>query len=366
MKTEEIVSELEKLAPLNIQESWDNSGIQIKSHDEDIKSIALTLDITIDSLNFAKKNNCNLIISHHPLFFSKFKNLSIDSYHGKIIKECFNSKINIVSFHTNIDAANGGLADFVSKKLELKNILPLEKKNIKKFKIVTFIPENYLEKFLQYFIDNNISVIGNYKACSFYNAGKGTFYPTMDSSPFIGEKEQLNRISEYKLEFYATELELNKVIKEIYKLHPYETPAIDIFQNFNDNFNSKIGFGRVGTLINEMDFEEFLKFLTDKLIIKHLRYVKINNKIIKKVAICPGSGMSLIDEIKRFSPDVYITGDIKYHEAFITKEQKLFNLVDIGHFESEIFFVELINDYLKSKINLPILAFNQKPIFEYF
>ncbi len=366
MKTEEIVSELEKLAPLSIQESWDNSGLQIKSHDENIKSIALTLDITIDSLNFAKENNCNLIISHHPLFFSKFKNLSIDSYIGRIIKECFDSKINIVSFHTNIDTANGGLADFVSKKLELKNITSLEKKNIKKFKIVTFIPEDYLEKFLQYFIDKEVSIIGNYKACSFYNSGKGTFYPMANSSPFIGEKEQLNKIPEYKLEFYANELELGNIIKEIYKLHPYEMPAIDVFQNFFNGNNNKIGFGRGGFLKSEMNFEKFLEFLSKKLNIKNLRYVKINNNKIKKIAICPGSGMSLIEEVKKFSPDVYITGDMKYHEAFMIKEQKLFNLVDIGHFESEIFFVELMNDYLKNKVDLPIFIYNQKSVFEYF
>ncbi len=365
MKTEEIVSELEKLAPLKIQESWDNSGIQIKSHNNNISAILLTLDVSKEAVEYAFKNNCNLIISHHPLFFSNFKKVTINSYLGHIISKCFEYKINILSFHTNIDMAENGLANYVGKMLNLKNMNPITVKNFKNYKIVTFIPTDFINRFLKFLEENNISVIENYKACSFFVKGTGCFYPFKNANPFIGEVGSLNQVNEIRIEFQCKEHELSNILKEIYKIHPYEVPVVDIYE-LSNQINNKWGFGVVGELENEIDFENFILDIKRLLNIEKLKIIEVDrNKKIKKVALCPGSGMSLINDVKKFVPDVYLTGDIKYHEAYEIKEQNLFHLIDIGHFESEKFFIDIVKNFLSKKINLQILSYEQKPIFKY-
>ena len=364
MKTEEIVTYLEKLTPLNIQESWDNSGIQIKAHNEEISSITLTLDISLKCVSFAEKNGSNLIISHHPLFFSNFKNISIDDYTGKILSKCFNSKINIVSLHTNIDASKNGLADYVANKLNLKNVTVLSKKSIKQYKIVTFIPEEHIDAIIKILEKEDISIIDNYKACSFYTNGVGTFYPLDKANPSFGNKNRLNKIDEFRIEIIADEMNINYTLKLLKDIHPYESPAIDIYE-IKSIFDKDIGFGRIGNIEKEMELNEFLNFLKKSLNIKHLRYVKNNkNNKVKKVGICPGSGMSLINDVNKKNVDVFITGDVKYHDAFKVKEEMDFHLIDIGHFESEIFFIDLVESYL-NEMKIPVLRFEQKEIFEY-
>lgn len=97
MKINEIVNEIEKFAPLETQEKWDCSGFQISyGQDFDIKKILLCLSVTQDIVGQASAKGCDLIISHHPLFFIPFS---------------FNKNIPIYSAHTNLDKANGGTTD---------------------------------------------------------------------------------------------------------------------------------------------------------------------------------------------------------------------------------------------------------------
>ena len=362
MKIEDIISQIEKFAPLSTQESWDNSGIQIKSHNSDIKKIILCLDVTEEVLDCAIKNKANLIISHHPLFFNSIKSIFYEDILGKIIIKAIQNKINIVSLHTNIDSSRYGLADYFSKKLGLINLEVLEPINIKSYKIVTFIPEDYIDKFLNFFVENDISIVENYKACSFSINGIGTFYPYNNANPFIGEKNKINKINEYRVEIVSDDLTLNKVISKIKEIHPYETPLIDVYE-LKNRYNNYYGLGRIGEFSREISFEKLLTQLKDKFLLKYLRYVGDNlDRKVKRVAVCPGSGMSLLKRVLSAKVDVYITGDVKYHEAFNALNNGIY-IVDIGHFESEIWFIDLMKSFL-SNLNLEIIEFPQKNIFK--
>ena len=106
-----------------------------------------------------------------------------------------------------------------------------------------------------------------------------------------------------------------------------------------------------------MEFEELVKLLKDKMNLNTLRVVKLND-FIKRVAITTGAGMSLLDNIKA---DCFLTGDIKYHEAMDAKARGI-SLIDIGHFESERYFVDVMYEALK--LDIEIKKINSKNPFE--
>ena len=107
------------------------------------------------------------------------------------------------------------------------------------------------------------------------------------------------------------------------------------------------GGGMVGELDNAMDEKEFLAMVKRNLNAQALRHSALLGKRIKKVAVCGGSGFFLLDNVKRCGADVYITGDVKYHDFFEADGKLL--LVDAGHYETEQFTKKLIADVIIKK-----------------
>ena len=365
MKIENLFEKLNNFSKLSLQESWDNSGIQLLIDNSEIRKIILTLDITGDVIDFAKEKNANLIISHHPLIFSGLKSLNYKNKKDNIIIKAVKHNINIFSFHTNIDKSINGLVDYFCKKIGLMNTEPLATTSYEKlYKVVTFIPEEFLDIFLQLIKENNFSVIGKYRVCSFHTSGTGTFLPVDNAKPFSGEKNKLNKVKEFRIEIQESNSALYKVINVIKSNHPYEEPVIDIYPlNQKGKFTGALG--RVGYLDKEIDSKNFIQLLKKIFNISTIKVSGFREGMkIKKVAVCPGSGMSLIKNVISSGADVYITGDVKYHEALDSAEMNLL-VIDMGHFGSEFIFTELMRDYLLN-LNLNVEIYNQKDVFKYF
>lgn len=127
----------------------------------------------------------------------------------------------------------------------------------------------------------------------------------------------------------------------------------------------EVGIGRMYTLKQERTINEYIDIIKEKFKIENLRVIcqDVNQKI-RKIAIVNGSGMSYWRKAKSMGADLFITGDIGYHDALDAKENNL-NVIDIGHFESEICFVELIKKAL-NEFNLNIEVFNDGPVFKIF
>lgn len=117
MKIREIIKKMEDLAPLCYQEDWDNSGYQIDLGDKDISSLVLTLDVTKDSLDFAKEKKAGLIISHHPLIFSPLNSLRMDDHISGLTIQAIENGISIYASHTSLDACKGGVNAILADKL---------------------------------------------------------------------------------------------------------------------------------------------------------------------------------------------------------------------------------------------------------
>lgn len=242
MVLNDLISYINEKFPLYLAESWDNSGSQLIDVNSKIMKIVMTLDVTDKVVEYAIENKADLILSHHPFIFSPLKNLELNSYRGRIIKNLIINNISCYSMHTNYDSEKNGMNDVVSKMLKLSNC--------------SNIIETYGE------VDAGFGMIG-------------------ELDEFIG------------------------------------------FDDFVNNVKS----------IFDLDYV--------------VEYFFDHNSQIKNVAFCGGAGADFIGEASKRKADIYLTGDIKHHDAQLAYELGL-NLLDVTHYGLEKVFIghmeRVIND----------------------
>ena len=233
MNLNKIINAIEKIAPLDLADEWDNSGIQIDAGKKEIKKVLVALEITKPVIDEAKEVDIDLIITHHPLFFKPVLNIDGNTVIGNYVVELILSGISVYSAHTNFDAADGGNNDYIASLLKLSNV-----------------------------------------------------------------------------------------------------------RKFNET-----SLGRVGELLMKMSFDEVCGYVKDLLLLPRIITVVNPTAKIGKVGVCCGAGGYMIDEAIEVGCDLYITGDIKYHDAQNAFAREIC-LIDAGHYGTEKFFAENLTKQL--------------------
>lgn len=237
----DIAKAIEAAAPKSLQESYDNSGLQVGDPDMPVSGIILCLDVTEEVLNEAIKRQCNLIVSHHPLLFSGLKQISGITPTERIVIKALKNNIAIYAAHTNLDSARKGVSHEIARMLNVKNLSPL-----------------------------------------------------MPSAP-----------------------------------------------------GADTGLGIIGEITPTPKLE-FLRKVKDTLQIDVLKYsAQSPHIVVRKVAICGGSGSSLIKEALKAGVDAMLTGDLKYHD--FTSYGYALLLADIGHYESELCSREILSRIIRDE-----------------
>jgi dinuclear metal center YbgI/SA1388 family protein len=355
MKLRELCSFLESEIPLAFQESYDNSGLQAGNPEMEISAALLTVDVTEEIINEALKYNCNLIISHHPLIFGNLKKITGSTQPERILYACIKNDIAIYSAHTNLDITHSGVSRKMAEKLGLENIVvlvPLEKKLLK---LVTYIPESHLDKVSNAIFDAGAGSIGNYDRCGFTVEGTGSFRGNEHTDPFVGKRGEMTFEKEIRFETVFFSHLKEKMIRTLVENHPYEEVAYDLYSLENRNIDA--GLGCTGVLPSPLTEDEFLQKVSKVFNSRGLRYSQKSGRKIKKVALCGGSGASLLGDAITSKSDTYITADIKYHTYFEAANRLL--LVDAGHYESEKFAVEILKDLIIKKFPKFALRFSE-------
>ncbi|OFZ54261.1 MAG: Nif3-like dinuclear metal center hexameric protein [Bdellovibrionales bacterium RIFOXYB2_FULL_36_6] len=258
-----ILALMHEIAPFDLSEDWDNSGLQVGTMDGNVTKILIGLDVSLPLLNIAKKEKFDLIITHHPLLFHPEKSIDFGRMPGKAIAIAAKQDISIISLHTNIDKARGGLNDYFASRIGLKKTIPLLK----------------------------------------HRSANGI------------EHEQS-------------------------------------------------GIGRVGHLDKKLILSELINQIKEKLNLPYLRVTGDINLTVEKLAICTGSGGSLIENFLISDAEVFITGDVKYHDARRVEEYSKV-IIDIGHFGSELmvidlFFERLTLAFYNAGLNIKIQKYNEE------
>ena len=306
MKLSEICNYLDNAIPLSFQEGYDNSGLQAGHPESEILSALLTIDITEEVIDEAIKKGCNLVISHHPLIFNGIKKITGKSFTERILVRAIKEDIAIYSAHTNLDAVDFGVSRKMAAKLNLQNVkvlLPLKERLLK---LVTFIPESHLEKVRSALFEAGAGVIGNYDQCGFTVSGKGSFRAGENACPFVGTTGKMHYENEIRFETVLFSHLRANVIKALLVTHPYEEVAFDLYPLDNNNIN--IGMGCVGEFEQPMPEADFLKLVSSVFDAHGVRYSKLTGHKLKKVALCGGSGASLIANAIASGADAFVTG----------------------------------------------------------
>jgi dinuclear metal center YbgI/SA1388 family protein len=345
MEIKELINLLEELAPPVYSLDWDNSGLQVGTLNKDIDKIAIALTPTKKIIEEAVENDCQLLITHHPLLFKAVKSINIDQPLGKSLQLALKNDLTIYTMHTNFDSSEKGLNYQIAQDLGLDNINVLSvTSNIELLKLVTFVPEEYTLKVINELSEAGAGNIGKLSHSSYIMAGISTF---VNEDNGIEDLEITNKEPEDRLEIIVPKTKLEKVINILREVHPYTDIIYDIYK-LEDKSHS-IGIGTIGEFYTPFSLTEVINMVKRILRVKNLTYVGSPNKQVAKVAICTGSGASFMELAKKKGADLYITGDIKYHTAIDAQELDL-ALIDAGHYATEIIAVPFLAKYIKKHL----------------
>lgn len=356
MKIQELIEIIEKRIPLSIQEDFDNSGIQIGPFDTEVIKPIITLDINEDVIDKAIDIGSNMIISHHPFLFSPIKKINLHEKKSNLIYKCLKNQITLYSIHTPMDIIDGGLNDYFAELLELTNVKGLIKsKTDPVYKVQVFVPETHKDQIVDKIAELGGGWIGNYSDCTFSSRGVGTFKAHEGTNPFIGKINEREYVNEVKIETVITQKKLVPLIQGVEAAHPYEEVAMEAF--ILDNPERYFYIGRIGTLKQEMTLKDFLNQLKKITSEASIKYSGNLDEKIKTVAVCTGSGTDFIKTVSDTSADIYITGDIGYHDFQFANENNL-SLVEVSHFDSESIFPKVFLN-LFDFLNLDFIEYSK-------
>jgi dinuclear metal center YbgI/SA1388 family protein len=251
MTVRDIANVIEEFAPLRLQEDYDNAGLQVGDPEATVNAVMLCLDVTAEVLEEAKRRQCDMIVSHHPLIFRGLKSLTGADETQRIVMGALAAGVAIYAAHTNLDSAWNGVSHEMAHMLGLKNLSVL-------------VPS-------QPGADTGLGVVG-------------------DVNP---------------------------------------TPTLEFLRKVKEKFN-----------------------------VKALRYSTLSSKIVvKRVALCGGSGASFIRDAIAANADIYITGDVKYHEFAGFGDNIL--IADIGHYESELCSMKIFSRIIRQQYPNLVVYFSE-------
>jgi dinuclear metal center YbgI/SA1388 family protein len=346
MKIKDIISQIEKLAPPKLAQSWDNTGLLVGDGNSVVKKILLTIDITQDVVKEAKQAGCNFILSYHPVIWDGLKSVTKDS----VVYEIVHSGISVYSMHTALDAVSGGINDELAAIVGIKNPQPIGdfvEGAQNNYKLVVFVPADSLEKVADAVFKAGAGWIGNYSHCSFRTAGEGTFLPLEGAKPAIGKKGRLEKVDEIRFESIVPAQKAADVVKAMRSAHPYEMPAFDVIKLYD--FEDKIGLGRIGLLEKPVQLSAILKKIKRITGAKVAGIVGDKNRKVKKAAVCAGSCGKLIMTVCAEKCDLYLTGEIKHHQALAAQEAGV-TVVCLSHTVSERFILKKVAKELEKSL----------------
>lgn len=345
MKLSEITNFLETLAPLNYQEDYDNAGLIVGNHHDEIHEALVALDCTEQIVEEAIAKKCNLIITHHPIVFKGLKKLNGKNYVERVVLKAIRNNIALYAIHTNLDSVDNGVNAEICKRLGLGSVKTLSPKANLLKKLVTFCPNYEAETLRNALFAAGAGNISHYSDCSFNTEGIGTFKGDEQSNPTLGKAGVREHAEETRIEVIFKAQDERRILAALFQNHSYEEVAYDIYAL--ENTLQNVGSGMVGYLEQELPSQDFLKLVKNNMQATVLRHTAALSKPIKKVAVCGGSGSFLLKNAIAAGADAFVSADFKYHE-FFDAEGKIM-IVDIGHYESEQFTSNLLIENIQEK-----------------
>ncbi len=315
MRLSEVIAALSDLAPLELAESWDNVGLLVGDGNADVRRALFAIDLTAAVLDEALAKRCELVVCYHPPIFSGLKRIASDS----LIYKAISNRIALYAPHTALDVAAGGtndvLADIVGMGADRK-ALKTGAAAETTYKLVTFVPESACEAVSRALFEAGAGVIGKYSSCSFRSSGTGTFFGEEGAKPVLGKAGALEAVPELRLETVVPIGRASDVVRALRATHPYEEPAFDLVKTATPPSPEHAGLGRVGS-VAPVDKRALLETIKKGLGVDKLLVAGSLEGNATRVAVAAGSCGDLFNAALAEKADVYLTGEMRHHDALV-------------------------------------------------
>jgi len=335
---------MERWAPAALAYDWDRIGLGLGRPDAEVSRVLTCLSLTRASVAAAKKQKAGLIVSHHPLIWDPIRSLRTDNPQHALILELAAANIHCFAAHTNLDIAPDGVNDLLAEAVgleEVRGLFPV--KQAGQVKLVCFVPEAYLAAVREAAAQAGAGEIGAYTHCTFSTPGVGTFKPGTGAAPFSGVRGALSQEPEMRFEVLVAKARLPQVLSAVIAAHPYEEVAYDVVSL--ENKDHRLALGRIGNLPRATALDALGRDVMQALGLQHVRVSGELRRKVRTVAVMGGAGGSQIPEIP-VGIDVFITGDVKYHDAQTAIDRGL-AVIDAGHWGTEKAIAPAMAEYLR-------------------
>ena len=340
MKLSYITAALEEYAPLSLQESWDNSGLQVGLPAEaggEVTGALLCVDVTEDIIAEAVRRGRNLVLSHHPLIFKGIKRFTGRTVAERAVAAAIREGIAVYSSHTALDSTRGGISYEMARMLGARVIRALAPAPTELLKLSVICSPQAVDDVQLVMLDNGASTccIASIRSSSISNDNDGISID-LDSTPAC-------RIS-------AT-LSTNACRKVKEALASTPGSAAYIFEtSVLRSDDTSTGLGVVAELESPLKGDEILALVKEHFGVPS---VKAGGNFspdmrIRRIALCGGSGGEFIPAAAASGAQLYITADIRYHD-FAECASSPMAIFDIGHFESESCAKQIFYKVIKNK-----------------
>jgi len=360
MKVKDIAGVVEQIAPLGLAQGWDNVGLLVGDPERRIESILLTIDVTKAVVDEARTLRTDLIISYHPVIWDGLKHVLANGP-TRVVYELVRSGIAVFSIHTALDAVVGGVNDGLAEMLGIVDAKPLgdyvEYAPQENYKLVVFVPVDALDKVANAVFAAGAGAMGNYRDCGFGTDGTGTFLPLKGAHPAIGKQGRREAVHETRFETIVPAEKLDAVVAAMKQAHPYEMPAFDILRLFG--YGSRFGLGRIGPLARPAKVGRLIEQVKKQTGAKAVGLVGDPKRLVRTAAVCAGTCGKILNTIIAQKADLYLTGELKHHEALAAQEAGL-TCICLSHTVSERFMLKKLARQLKARVKRVAVRISKK------
>jgi dinuclear metal center YbgI/SA1388 family protein len=321
--------------------SWalpeDRVGLQAGNPGAPVTTVLVALEASLAVVAEAQDQGAQLLLTHHPLLYQPAADLREDRPAGALLAALVRAGVAAAACHTNLDLAPEGLNEHLARELGLMDLEVLSPvRRDAWLKLAVFVPVGYEDRVRAALFDYRVGVIGRYSHCSFAARGQGTYLPHEGARPFKGEVAALSRAEESRLEVVVPESCLGPTLARLKAAHPYEEVAYDLYSLADAG--PLLGFGRVGRWHRALSWEEVVNRVKEVFAVSAVRVWGRPPTAASRVAVCGGSGGDLIVQARQKGASVYVTGEVRHHQA-VPGPNEDFALIEVGHFASEVVFM---------------------------
>jgi dinuclear metal center YbgI/SA1388 family protein len=337
-RVKEIVNLLAAAYPQAWAVAGDHSGFEVGDPETPVELILVALEATPAVVREAADRKAQLLLTHHPLLYRPLAALREDEPEGRLVGALLRAGLALVSCHTNLDVAPGGLNDYLGQRLgltDLRVLSPTHRDRL--YKLTVFVPLGYEDPVRRALGDLGLGVIGGYSHCSFAARGQGTYRPLPGAQPFRGEVARLSRAEESRLEILAPESRLPAALTRLKEVHPYEEAACDLYPLQNPG--PPLGLGRLGVWPQPRPWSGVLSAVKEIFGVETVVVWGRPPDRVDRVAVCGGSGGDLLDAAREQGAQLYLTGEVRHHQVPAGLPDG-FAIMAVGHFASEVVYME--------------------------